>query len=174
MRLSTSWENGPALILFWRHFGCSCALERAARLKAEYSQYLKAGVSAVVIGQAEPGRSTVYREHNGLECPVLSEPERIAYSAFDVLKGTATQILFDASDALLRCEVTAGEELAASRHGTERASVDSPRQLPGEFVIGSDGTVHLAYRYQYRYQYCEDWPHRHVLTTAIRFGGAPA
>lgn len=169
VRLSTSWANGPALILFWRHFGCSCGLERAARLKAEYPQYLEAGASVVVIGQAEPGRSAAYRERKGLECPVLSDPERIAYSAFDLLEGTTAQILFDASDALLRCEATAGEELAASRHGTERASVDSPWQLPGEFVIGSDGTVQLAYRYQY----CEDWPDPRVLTAAIRFGGAP-
>jgi peroxiredoxin len=169
VRLSTFWANGPALILFWRHFGCSCGLDRAARLAAEYPQYREAGASVVVIGQAGPERSAVYRERNGLECPVLSDPERTAYRAFDLLEGTTAQILFDASDALLRCEARAGEELAASRHGTARASVDSPWQLPGEFVIDSAGTVQLAYRYQY----CEDWPDPRVLTAAIRFGGSP-
>jgi peroxiredoxin len=169
VRLSTFWEKGPALILFWRHFGCSCGLERAARLAAEYPQYLEAGASVVVIGQAGPERSAVYRERHGIVCPVLSDPERIAYRAFDLLEGTPAQILFDASDALLRCDARAGEELAASRHGTPRASVDSPWQLPGEFVIDSTGTVQLAYRYQY----CEDWPDPRVLTAAIRFGGAP-
>lgn len=169
VRLSTSWANGPAVILFWRHFGCSCGLDRAARLRTEYPQYVETGASVVVIGQAGPERSAEYRTRNGIECPVLSDPDRVAYRAYDLLEGTAAQILFDASDALLRCEAPAGEELAAARHGTARASVDSPWQLPGEFVIDSAGTVQLAYRYQY----CEDWPDPRVLTAAIRFGGAP-
>lgn len=170
VRLSSFWDNGPALFLFWRHFGCSCGRDRATRLVAEYAQYLEANTSVVVIGQAGPERSATYRELNNLTCPVLSDPDRVAYGAFDLLDGTSAQILFDAPDAFLRCEAAAGEGLAASRHGTEQASVDSPWQLPGEFVIDTNGTVQLAYRYQY----CEDWPDARVLTAAIRFGGAPA
>jgi hypothetical protein len=41
--------------------------------------------------------------------------------------------------------------------------VDSPWQLPGEFVIGSDGVIRLAHRYQY----CEDFPPKKVLLGAI-------
>jgi peroxiredoxin len=168
-RLSRSWADGPALLLFWRHFGCSCGIERAARLRAEYAQYLEAGASVVVIGQAGPARSAEYRTRYQLECPVLCDPERAAFGAFDLLDGTAAQVLFDAPDPFLRCDAAAGEELAAARHGTPRAAVDSPWQLPGEFVIDATGTVQLAYRYQY----CEDWPDPRVLTAAIRFGGAP-
>ncbi len=170
VKLSSFWADGPALILFWRHFGCSCGRDRAARLAAEYTEFRQAGASVVVIGQAGPERSAEYRTLNAIEGPVLSDPDRVAYSAFDLLEGTAAQIVFDAPDAMLRCEASAGEEMAASRHGTERASVDSPWQLPGEFVIAPNGIVQLAYRYQY----CEDWPDPRVLSAAIRFGGAPA
>ncbi|MDP3209018.1 MAG: peroxiredoxin-like family protein [Rhodoglobus sp.] len=168
-KLSSFWEKGPALILFWRHFGCSCGIDRAARLKAEYQDYLDAGASVVLIGQASPERSAEYRERNGVEAPILSDPERAAYDAFDLLDGTTAQILYDAPDPFLRCEASAGEGLAADRHGTERASVDSPWQLPGEFVVSQDGRVQLAYRYQY----CEDFPDPRVITAALRFGGAP-
>ena len=41
--------------------------------------------------------------------------------------------------------------------------MDSPWQLPGEFVIGSDGRIALAHRYQY----CEDFPPKTVLLGAI-------
>jgi hypothetical protein len=41
--------------------------------------------------------------------------------------------------------------------------VDSPWQLPGEFVIGSNGQIALAHRYQY----CEDFPPKTVLLGAI-------
>ena len=54
------------------------------------------------------------------------------------------------------------------RRGTERAVVDSPWQLPGEFVIGQDGRIVLAHRYQY----CEDFPPRTVLIGAIQAAGA--
>lgn len=166
VRLSTFWAQSTALVLFWRHFGCSCGHDRAARLKAEYSQYTDAGASVVVIGQGEPSRSAQYRERTGIPCPILCDPDRAVYQAFDLLEGTTAQVLFDAPDEFLRCEADAGEALAASRLGTDRAAVDSPWQLPGEFVIGRGGVVHLAYRYQY----CEDWPDPRVLTAAIRFG----
>jgi hypothetical protein len=42
--------------------------------------------------------------------------------------------------------------------------VDSPWQLPGEFVVDRGGTIRLAYRYQY----CEDFPDWLVLAAAIR------
>ncbi len=42
--------------------------------------------------------------------------------------------------------------------------VDSPRQLPGEFVVDADGIVRPAYRYQI----CEDYPNPLVLVAAIR------
>jgi hypothetical protein len=42
--------------------------------------------------------------------------------------------------------------------------VDSPWQMPGEFVVDGDGIIRLAYRYQY----CEDWPDPRVLTAAVR------
>lgn len=168
--LSTFWQDGPALILFWRHFGCSCGKDRAARLQAETQQYRELGASVVLIGQAGPERSAEYRERNGIEWPILSDPDRQGYVAFDVLEGTPAQVLFDAPDSFLQCDASAGEGLAAERHGSDRALVDSPWQMPAEFVVGTDGRVQLAYRYQY----CEDWPDARVLTAAMRFGGAPA
>ena len=36
VHLSDFWSNGPALILFWRHYGCSCGVDRANLLKDEY------------------------------------------------------------------------------------------------------------------------------------------
>ncbi|WP_294180828.1 peroxiredoxin-like family protein [uncultured Schumannella sp.] len=130
VRLSQFWANGPALVLFWRHFGCSCGIERAARLRAEYAEFLQHGASVVVIGQASPERSSAYRTRNVLECSILSDPDRTAYRAFDLLDGTPAQILFDAPDPFLRCDAAAGEELAASRHGTDRATVDSRGSSP--------------------------------------------
>ena len=57
-----------------------------------------------------------------------------------------------------------GRDLVESRQGTDRAILDDPWQLPGEFVVDRKGVVRLAYRYQY----CEDWPNPLVLVAAIK------
>jgi peroxiredoxin len=162
--LSSFWRERPLLLLFWRHFGCSCGMDRAARLRAELADYRAAGGEAVIVGQGEPERAGRYRDRQQLDVPILSDPERSAYQAFGLLQGTPAQILFDASDALLRCDVDAGMGLAAARHATDRALVDDPWQLPGEFVIAANGTIEHAHRYNW----CEDYPDPRVHVAAIR------
>ena len=165
-RLSDFWADGPALLLFWRHAGCSCGIDRAARLRDEFPEYVAAGAKVVVIGMGEPVRAERYRSLHGVPCPILCDPDRVSYEAFDLLDGSTAQVLFDAPDEFLACELEAGQSLAAERHGSDRASVDSPWQMPGEFVVGQNGVVRLAYRYQY----CEDYPDPRVLIAALRFG----
>ena len=164
VKLSTFWSNGPALLLFWRHYGCSCGRERAARLQDEYPKYLELGAQVVVIGQGEPARAVAYAEKNKITCPVLCDPTFTVYQAYDLLEGKASQVLFDAGDEYLKCDLESGRQMQASRHGTERASVDNPWQLPGEFVVDKNGIIRLAYRYQY----CEDWPNPLVLIAGIK------
>jgi peroxiredoxin len=166
-RLSSLWRDQPAVVMFWRHFGCSCGRDRARRLRDEYAELTALGATVTIIGQAAPERAARYRDENQISCAILSDPDETAYRAYDVLEGTTAQVLFDAPDELLACDLPAGIALAASRHDTAAASVDNPFLLPAEFVI-LNGIVQLAYRYQY----CEDWPDPRALTAAIRFPAA--
>jgi peroxiredoxin len=162
--LSSLWSATPLLILFWRHFGCSCGMDRAGRLRTELAGYRSAGGEVVIVGQGEPERAARYREAQGLDVPILCDPQRATYEAFGLLQGTPAQILFDAPDAFLRCEPQAGMDLAESRHGTDRALVDDPWQLPGEFVVGMDGII----GHVHRYGWCEDYPDPRVHVATIR------
>jgi len=164
VHLSDFWHDGPALLLFWRHYGCSCGKRRAQRLLSEYVDYIKVGGNVVVIGQGEPERAALYAARNQLPCAILSDPTYKVYEAYDILEGQASQVFFDASDELLRCDPQAGIEFAKSREKTDRALVDSPWLLPGEFVVDKNGIVRLAYRYQF----CEDWPDPLVLIAALK------
>ncbi len=164
VHLADFWRNGPALIMFWRHYGCSCGMRRAQRLASELTDYVKAGANVVVVGQGEPERAALYAQKNGILVPVLCDPSFKVYEAYDLLEGRPSQVFFDASDELLRCDPAAGREFAKSREKTDRALVDSPWLLPGEFVVDKKGKVRLAYRYQF----CEDWPDPLVLIAAIK------
>ena len=43
--VSSLWAQRPLLLLFWRHFGCSCGIDRAARLREELEGYRAAGAT---------------------------------------------------------------------------------------------------------------------------------
>jgi peroxiredoxin len=162
--LSSLWADRPLLILFWRHFGCSCGMDRAARLRTELPDYRAGGGDVLIVGQGEPARAARYRERQGIDVPILSDPDRSTYQAYGLLQGSTAQILFDAPDPFLRCDFDAGMGLAASRHATDRALVDDPWQLPGEFVVGTDGVI----AYAHRYGWCEDYPDPRVHLAVIR------
>lgn len=162
--LSSLWAEGPALILFWRHYGSDCGIQRAERLRNEYASYVDAGATLAIIGQAEPARSAVYAEKYSLPCLVLCDPEQDGYDAYGLLEGKPSQVMFDAPEELLNGDYEAGVALAAKRRELGRPLVDNPWLLPAEFVVDRTGKIRLAYRYQY----CEDFPNPLVHIAAIK------
>jgi peroxiredoxin len=165
--LSSLWANGPALLLFWRHFGCSCGRDRAARLRNEQADYVAAGATVALIGQGEPERTVAYAAANELpdDVVLLCDPQEAAYRAYGVLEGGPIEVLFDASDPYLTCEIDAGLGLAEDRRKLGRPMVDNPWLLPGEFVVAPNGRLVSTYRFQF----CEHWIDPRVNVAAIRF-----
>jgi len=163
VHLRDTWNNSPAVLIFLRHFGCGCAFDRTERLKIECADYVRLGAQVVTIGQGEPKRSRVFAQQRGLPCPIWCDPTRRAYEAYDLLEAKPSQVAYGMPDEFLRCDYAVAAQLQQSRHGTERATVDSPWQLPGEFVIDQQGVIRLAYRSQY----CADFADPQVLMAAI-------
>lgn len=164
VHLSDFWDDAPALVLFWRHFGCGCGFERAEQLGDECDSYVEAGANVVIVSEGEPARASAYAAEHDIECPVLCDPDREAYTAYGLGDLLLPEVLHGASDALFELDADAAEELAAERRAKGQPLVDNPWQQPGEFVVDSDGTLRLTYRYQY----CEDYSDPNVLRSAIR------
>jgi peroxiredoxin len=158
--LSEMWQDGPVLLMFLRHFGCGCLAERMERLKTELPELKKAGVTVVAVGQAEPERSAAVAARRGYPFLLLSDPERRAYDAFGLVEGSPAQVLQDHEYKV--GDVAGGKEMCEARRGTEKALVDNPWQLPGEFLIAKGGKIVLAHRYQF----CQDFPAKGVLLGA--------
>lgn len=163
-RLSEFWSDKPALILFWRHQSCSCGYDRAERLAAEYEQYLAAGADVVVIGQAEPERARHYAAERGIPCPILCDPDYEAYRSFGLREGSVAQVIYDAPEEYWSRQPEVWEGLIKQREKEGRPFVDHPWMLPGEFVVGTDGKLALAYHYQY----CENYPDPLVHIASIK------
>ncbi|KAB1186706.1 MULTISPECIES: peroxiredoxin-like family protein [Haloferax] len=162
--LSGFWAEQPTIVMFWRHFGCNCGIERAERLATEYGDYRDAGAEVVVVTQAEPARSAEYAERRGIECPVLCDPGRETYDAFGLLDYDLPQVFQGAPDEFLALDPEAGAGLAADRREMGQNMVDNPWQQAGEFLVDTDGHIQVSHRYQY----CEDYPDPGVFLTALR------
>jgi peroxiredoxin len=161
--LGEFWAKRPALVIFWRQFGCSCGLARAERLRKEYQEYVAAGANVVVVGQGEPDRSAAYRAEQELMPPILCDPDEHAYRAYGLLEGTPPQVLYDAPREMWAHDSETGAEFQRQRREQGRPLVDNPWLLPGEFVIDTAGTIRLAHRYQH----CEDYPEPLVIIATI-------
>jgi peroxiredoxin len=162
--LSEFWSGRPALLMFWRHFGCSCGVERARRLREEYDAYRAVGLELVIVGQGEPARAAAYRDEHHLPCPILCDPDQVAYRAYGVGQWRVERILYDAPAEYWAHPRELGRSLQDARRTQGRPPVDDPWRAAAELVIGSDGVVQVCHSYQH----CEDFPDPRVLTTAAR------
>jgi len=139
--------------------------ERWDQLKGDLGAFAVAGAQVVAICQGEPERTAALATRRGYPFPILCDPDRRAYHLYGLLEGTPAQILHDF--AWKPQDRETGEKMLASRRGTERALVDNPWQLPGEFVVATSGRLVLTHRYQY----CEDFPPKTVLLGAMAAAG---
>ena len=106
VKLSSYWQDRPALILFWRHYGCGCGIGRAGMLNNEYDAYVEAGANVCVIGQGEPEGPAAYAEqfernqgandiHNGIHRADLMKVDLLPGTAVDRCLGRS-QLFEDA------------------------------------------------------------------------------
>lgn len=161
-RLSEFWEAGPALVMFWRHYGCGCGITRNEGLIEEAAAYAAAGISPVIVGMGEPERSAQYKDLHDVPYPILSDPDQEVYRAYGVGHFAYEQI-FAGDGALEFVDLSreAGQRLNENRP-PGRTLVDSPWRASAEFVVGRGGTIRL----RYAYQWCGSDPMPEMLITA--------
>ncbi len=156
--LGEFWKARPALLIFWRHFGCGCGVGRAKRLGEEYQRLVDAGANIVIIGQGEPERAAWYKDKFSIPCPILSDPDERLYREYGLL---------ECSPWLLLGEPKPGPEHFRHLIGVHREKgrpvADNPFLLPGEFVVDTLGRLILTYRYQY----CDNYPDVETLINSI-------
>lgn len=162
VRLSAFWEDGPALLIFWRHFGCPSTEDRAERLREAYPRYVGAGASVVLITMGEPARAVDFARTEEIPSAVVCDPDRRAYRAYGLLEGSPAQVLYDRPEVIQARQEDPDEALEMMREG-DRDPVDDPWQLGGDVVVDEEGVIRMAYRHRY----LDDFPDPAMLHRMI-------
>jgi len=162
--LSSTWHDVTALVMLWRHLGCGCGLDRIAKLKDEYEDYLAAGLNVVVVAPGDIERVAAYKAKYELPTPIMADPDYTSHKAFGLSHWSREQVLYDAPDEFCSLSPEVGESFQEDRRQEQRPLVDDPWMQSAEFVVDREGMVRVAYFYNY----CEDFPDPRVFLTAAR------
>ena len=135
--LSSFWSKGRIVIVFLRHFGCPFCREQVVKLRDDFALAQSSGLDIVCIGQGSYKTGKGFSIYFNLPFPVLvTEDDNSVYKRYGLLQGTPKQLF--GIDVILR-------GLSALRHGMGAVEGDAT-QMPGIFVVDTNGTVLLARR----------------------------
>lgn len=149
--LAAMSDEGPTLVVFLRHIGCTFCREAVVDLAKSKPRLDAQGVSIALIHMSDPGKATPFFEKLGLPGVAhLSDPARDLYNAFELRRGSLTQLF--GVRVFLR-GIRAG---LLDRHGVGKLEGDG-FQMPGAFIVHKRRIIR-AFRHEAasdRPDYCE-------------------
>jgi peroxiredoxin len=110
-------------------------------LRNDYARFQSAGLTIIAIGQGSVARTKAFREQLELPFPLLADPRRLAYTAYNLLNMDLRR-----EAALGGIEGLTRGVKAAFTHGIAASPDQDMRQLGGVFVVGQDGLIRFAHR----------------------------
>lgn len=137
LRLATLWEEQPLVLAFLRHFGCPFCLRVLSNLVRGADQFTARGarIAAVTMGAPDDAAAFCAARAPGILC--LSDPARDSFRAYGLGRAGGAE--------LLHPEVMVEGMRAAVEGHLPGIPAGDVLQMPGTFVIDTDGRVRLAY-----------------------------
>ena len=101
-------------------------------MRSEYAKFQETGGEVLVVTMGTVAQTAAFRKRHELPFRCLADPDRRAYEAYEVDRGSLAQIAGPA--------IWAAGARAAFKHGVGIPSQDT-RQLQGAFIIDKSGVV---------------------------------
>ncbi len=144
IQLSLLWQDKVLVLAFTRHFGCPQCKEMVDQLIDSHQALTGKGLRLAIISHAsaESAREFCDQRAPGVTC--LADPDRAAYHAYGLYRGTAWQTLLSphiwtSNRKLARVKGYKPEPPPAGQDAY---------QMSGTFIIGTDGRIRLPYYYE--------------------------
>ena len=138
VRISTTWSERPAVLVFLRYFGCPFCQLQVGRMIEDQPKFEEANGRVVLIGHQQQDASKL----GGAFKPFtyLFDADRSAYKAYGLERGTLMQV---AGPRVAVPFVKTQMHAATRQHGLDGGDF---KQLPGTFVVDTEGIVRMAHR----------------------------
>ena len=108
------------------------------QLHRDRERFDEAGVRLAVIGQGSPAHAADFRDKQGVDLPLLVDPDRLAYRAAGAKVATLGELVGPRS--MVR-GVTRGLKTGVRQGRTQ----GHPAQLGGVLIVAPDGTVRYSH-----------------------------
>lgn len=146
-RLSHYWRDQPIVLTFLRHFGCQFCREIIARLRTGYSALTEHGLGVVAVGQGSPSQAAYFSSTFRVPFPILTDPARQGYQAFDIPEGKLSKTLKPDVTYQMLAAATRGHLPDLPQHVRSYTGKDgsSIRQLGSTFLVNRDGLIRYAH-----------------------------
>lgn len=144
IQLSTLWQTRTLVLAFTRHFGCPQCKEMMDELHNARPEMEARGLTLAIVTQGTPEQAKRFCADRAPGATCLADPERRAYAAYGLGRGTPYQTLLSpriwTSNRRLKKTKGFAPEPAPAGQDTFVMS--------GTFIIGTDGRVRLPYYYE--------------------------
>jgi peroxiredoxin len=142
VHLSSLWAKRPLVLAFTRHFGCTQCKEMLDELVAGRAKIKKAGLDIAIVTQGVPAETALFTHEHAPGLPAFSDPERKAYRAYGLERGTLFQTFLNLKvwKAISQSRKK-GYQVEAPPEGQDAM------QMSGTFIINTQGRILLPYYY---------------------------
>lgn len=143
-QLSVLWKDSALVLAFTRHFGCPQCKEMLDQLTASQPALTERGLRLAIISHASAESARQFCDLRAPGAICLADPDRSAYRAYGLYRGTAWQTLLSPRIWLSnrRLARTKGYKPELPHTGQDAY------QMSGTFIIGTDGRIRLPYYYE--------------------------
>ncbi len=145
-------DEGPVMLIFLRHFGCTFCREALSDISRDRSQIESTGTKLVFVHMSTPEIAEEYFKKYNLDGALhISDPECKYYASFGLVKGNLTQLFG------LKTWIRGFSAGVMDGHGVGPQLGDG-FQMPGVFII-SEGEI----RESFVHKQASDRPDYHEL-----------
>jgi peroxiredoxin len=164
IRLGDIWQDRPAVLAFVRHYGCVFCRDQAVQLHKLRDDFEDAGVRLVVVGQGTPEMAASFRRAQGIDLPVLVDPERRIYDTIGAKVATLDELI-GPRQILAGLRATIASRVKQGSIAVHQGRIiGHAAQLGGVLVIAPDGSV----RYAHLSDNASDYPPAREVLAAAR------
>ena len=144
IQLSSLWKDKVLVLAFTRHFGCPQCKQMVDQLIDAHQALTERGMLLAIVSHASSESAKQFCEQRAPSATCLADPDRGAYHAYGLYRGTFWQ-------TLLSPRIWLSNRKLARTKGY-KPELPSPGQdayqMSGTFIIGTDGRVRLPYYYE--------------------------